>query len=888
MSRAPVWLARIKAAFQKEELDTEFHTELKSHLELHEYDNVRAGMSPEEARRNALIRLGGVEQIKEAHRESRGIAALETLGQDLRFGARMLRKNPGFTSVAVIALALGIGFSSIVFSIFYNGVLHPFPYRDADRLAALRVLDGRRGPEDYRAWFHLDEINAFRQENHTLDDIVGMTGWDPIYTRPGFSEPLHGCALTPNAMSFWGVRPLLGRGLTEQDAANRIVLLSFSYWKKGFNGDPGAVGATMLLNGQPYSVIGVMPQRFGLYGADFYTLIDWNRPEPTIQAQIEGEPSYFLATAIVKPDVTADAVAADLQQTAQRLALLHKDNYPEKFRMSTSSMVDSIIGDFRHTLFLLTGSVALLLFISSSNVASLLLVHNSARAKEISLRKALGAGRARLIRQLLIESLLLGAVGCVAGCLLAVVGLRAAITLGPGLQIPGEADIHPNLPVLLFAVGISLLTTLFFGLSPAIFAVGKDLRGNMQSSGVNSTTSRRGSRIRAGLVVGQVALSLLLLVFAGLMIRSFIAVTSLDLGVHTQNVLIAEVHFPPHQFDTVESKSAYFQSALARIDAIPGVLQSATAIGLPMQGGPGTRDVTIIGRPHTDQWTTAFEGCSEGYFDTLGLPLLRGRLLSSSDIIGARPVAVVNHTLVQKYLGGENPIGQQIKFNELDQIPGTPHDAYFEIIGEVGDFRNRGINDSPMPEGFIPYTFTAIGDRSLLVRTARDPLTMLNSVRQVLAEVNPNPVLAHPGTLNDFLQQHEYLQPRFRLISFTICAGLGLGLSMIGLFGVMAYSVALQTHDLGVRMALGAQQGNILSLVLRQGLLLVGGGIALGLLSATFAARGLQSQLWGVSAFDAQTFVIAPLALLLTGLAACAVPAWRASRVDPLVALRYE
>jgi putative ABC transport system permease protein len=884
-----VWAQRLRATFRKQQLDREFTEELATHLEMHIADNLRDGMPREQARREALMKLGGVQQTKETHRDQRGIAWFETLLQDLRFGVRILRKNPGFTFVAVVALALGIGFSSIVFSIFYNGVLHPFPYRNADRL--LSIYQARLGSDDLRAVFHLDEIAAFRNENHTFEDIVAYGGWDTIYSRQGFSEPLHGCVLTPNASAFWGVPPLLGRGFTEQDAqpdASPVVLLSFSFWKSTFNADPSALGRTMLLNSQPHTIVGVMPPRFVLFGADFYAPISWHRPDPTIQQMFDGEPGYFFATGIVKPRVHPQTAAADLQPIAERLVPLHKEDHLEKVRIVTSSMSDLIVGDFKRTLLLLIASVVLLLFISSSNVASLLLVHNSSRAKEIALRKALGAGRTRLMRQLLLESFVLGAAGCLAGSFLAYIGLRAAKVLDAGLQIPGEADISLNIPVLLFAIAISLLTSLLFGLSPAIFAAGKDVRGNLQSAGVNDTSSRRGSRLRSGLVVGQVALSLLLLVFAGLMIRSFLSVTRLDLGFSTKNILASEVHFPAQRYDTVESKRAYFEAVLARLSAVPGVLHAATAIGLPLEGGPGSRDVTIPGKPHSDTWTTSFEACSEDFFATLGLPLLRGRLLSSADVVGARRVAVVNHTLAEKYFPGENPIGQQIKFNEFDQIPMTPHDAYFEIVGVVSDYRNYGVERPILPQAFIPYTFAGLGDRSLLVRTSGDPTAMLNTIRKVLAEVDPNPVLAHPGALDDYLADHDYLKPRFRLISFSICAALGLGLSMIGLFGVMAYSVALQTHALGVRMALGAQQGNILTLVLRQGLLLVGSGVALGLVAALLAARALQSQLWGISMFDPGAFVLAPLALLLTGLLACYLPARRATRVDPIIALRYE
>jgi len=885
-------LQRFLSLFRRARLDQEHDAEVAAHLDLAIDENRKNGMSAEEARRQALIQLGGVAQTKENYRDHRGVAWLETLFRDLRFALRMLRKSPGFCVVAILALALGIGFSSIVFSIFYNGILNPFPYRDANRLMAISVMDDRNATRQFRPVFHLDEIIAFRNQNHTFEDIVGVSSWDVLYSRKGITELVHGCVMTPNAAEFYGVPPMLGRGLMERDAqpgADPVVLLGYEYWKKEFQQDKSVVGKTMMIDNQARTVIGVMPPRFYLFGADFYALISWDRTEPSMaDAMANNEPYFFFPNGILKKGISRDTANADLFAIAQRLVPLHKDDYPEKFHINTRGFSDAIVGDFKQTMFFLIGAVALLLLISSSNVASLLLTHHSARAKEIALRSALGASRGRLIRQLLLESFVLGAVGCLAGSFLAYGGLKAAKTLDAALQIPGESDISLNWQVLLFAVAVSLLTALLFGLSPAFFAVKKDLRENLQSSGVNANSSQRGGKIRAGLVVGQVALSVLLLVFAGLVIRSFIAITNFDPGISTKNMFVADIHFPGHQYDSAESKRAYFEQALARISAIPGVVNAATALGWPIEGGPRTEDVTIPGKPHDKHWTTSFEACSEGYFQTLGSRLLRGRLISSSDVASARRIAVVNQTLSDQYFPNQNPIGQQIKFNVLDQIPGTPHDAYFEIVGIVRDFRNVGLQQSVQPEAFVPYTFSGFGDRNILVRTAANPNLFVNTFRQVLADVDPNPILSHPETLEGLLHTHEYVKPKFRLISFGTCAGIGLGLALIGLFGVMSYSVALQTQELGVRMALGAQRSDILTLVLRKGVLLVGSGLFLGLLVAFLSVRILQSQLWGVSAFDPGAFVLAPLALLAAGLLACYLPARRATRVDPLVALRYE
>ena len=811
--------------------------------------------------------------------------------RDLRYAARQLRKNSGFTAVGVIALALGVGLSTTIFSIFYNGVLNPFPYRDANRLTVIGILDTSQGSERWREVFHLDEVVAFRQGNHTFDDIVAYSGWNVAYSHQGTSEPVHGCVMTPNAMEFWGVPPLVGRGLLERDSqpgASPVAVLGYAYWNSMFHGDKAVLGTTMVLNGQARTVVGVMPRRFGLYGADLYIPIAWNRSELPFAEAIESpEPTYFFATGIIKRNVSLQTAAADIQVIAQNLVNLHRRDYPEHFRMSARPMNEVIVDDFKETLTLLIAAVVLLLLISSSNVASLLLTHHTARAREIALRAALGASRGRLIRQLFVESLVLGTVGCAAGSFLAYLGLRV-VTLTPGLQVPGEADMSLNWPVLFFAVGVSLLATLVFGLAPALLAVKKDLRSSLQSTGVNVNTASGGTRLRSGLVVGQVALSMLLLVFAGLMMRSFYSMIHFDVGIRTQGLLGAEIHFPTHQYESVESKRAFFDQALPRISHLPGITHVAVAYRLPLEGGWGSEDVTIPGKPHDKHWPTRFDAVSEGYFPAAGVQLLRGRLLSSADVASGSRVAVVNRTLVGSYFGDEDPIGRQIKFNELDLLPQTPHDAYFQIVGVVSDFRNSGLERPIVPQAFFPYTFAGFGDRVIMARTVVNPLLLINSIRQIVVGIDSNILLLHPGTVDDFLQLNYYSKSKFRMISFGTCAAIGLGLALIGLFGVMIYSVTLQTHEFGIRLALGAQAGDILGVVLRKGFLLVGNGILLGLLAAALSVRIVKSQLWGISALDFGTFLLAPLALLATGLLASYIPARRATKVDPMVALRHD
>jgi putative ABC transport system permease protein len=886
------FVQRARAFFRREEMDRDFDEEMAAHLELATNENLKRGMSLEEAGRQALIRFGGTQQTKESHRDARALPGLDALLQDVSYGARMLGKNFSFTGVAVIALALGIGFSSIIFSIFYNGVLYPFPYRDAQRLTVIGIVDTQHNSERFREVYHLDEVAAFRKQAQTLEDVVAYGGWDTVYLYNGVPEQVHGCVMTPNATQFWGVAPLLGRGIDQQDAkagASPVVLLGYAFWKSAFHGDKNVIGASMTLNGQARTIIGVMPRRFGLFGADFYAPVDWNRPEPANfeQAMDQNDPMYFFATAFVKRDVSRQQAAADLQVIAEQLLPTHRRDYPEHFAMTARPLNEVIVDDFKQTLFLLIAAVVLLLLISSSNVASLLLTHYTARSREIALRAALGASRARLIRQLFVESLLLGAIGCLFGCFLGYLGLLV-VRLVPGVSVPGEADMSLNLPVLLFAVLLSLVTTLFFGLSPAFLAVKRDLRTNLQTSGVNVNAVSGGARIRAGLVVGQVALSMLLLVFAGLMIRSFLAVTNYNTGMRTQGLLHAFIHLPPHHYESPESKRALYDQLSARVATLPGVTHTAFSIGLPPIGGPRSDDVTILGKPHDKHWTTAVDAVNDSFFPTIGLQLLHGQLFSADDVSGARRVAVVNTALVKSFFGDDDPLGRQIKFNVFDEEPDLPHDAWFQIVGVVNDLKGFDPKEAVLPQAYMPRTCLSLPDRRLLVRSVTNPSLLLNPIRQIIAGIDPDIVVVQPSTLEDELQRHVYMKPKFRLVSFGTCAGIGLGLALIGLFGVMAYSVTLQTHELGVRMALGAQSGNILTLVLRKGFLLVGCGIFLGFVTSFLAVRIVQSQLWGVSAFDPWTLTLAPIALMATGLLACYVPAKRATRVDPMVALRYE
>ena len=831
---------------------------------------------------------------------------MSDLLQDARFALRQLRKNPGFAAVAIVTLALGIGASTIIFSVVYNGVLYPFPYRSAERLTAIMVEDVQG--QGMRGMFPLSDVKALRDGNHTFEDILGYGLWYVKYTKGGTAEMLKGVGATPNAEDFYRVPPLLGRWFGERDVesgAPPVVLLNYRYWNKEFHGDKNVLGSTMMLNGKARTIIGVMPPRFQAVGADLYMPVSWTRPEP-VRDKFEfdvDDPLYFWGTGILKQGVSLETGAADVDAVFRRLAPLHPDDYPKQFRTKTQWLNDLIMQNFKRTLFLLFAAVGLLLFISCSNVAGLLLAQASARTKEIALRAALGAGRQRLVRQLLSESLVLALAGCIAGCLLAYIGMKGIMLLPLNSILPMEAAVTLNRPVLLFAVGISMVATLLCGLAPAFHAVRRDLQRSLASSGVNVGAVFQHSRFRSGLVIGQVALSLVLLTGAGLLARSFFAISRVDLGVRPETIFTGDVHFPKGRYQKPEEKIQFFSQLLPRLHSIPGVVSETALIGMPLLFSPDG-DVTIPGKPHKDRWMTRVDLCSEGYFSTLGMHLLRGRLLTADDMLSSHRVAVVNESLARRYFAGEDPIGKQLKFNVTDEVPDTPHDMYFEIVGVTNNVRSLDFNDNrqpkfstpetAMPTGYVPYSVSGFGDRSIALQTRVPPDSLVNSVRKVLWSMDQDVVLvgsdmadgsfALSGAMGGLL----YDKPRFAAIAFASCASLGFALAIVGLFSLMTYIVSLKTHDVGIRLALGAPRNAILQLILRKGLLLIGIGGLIGLVASLGVTRLLASQLTGISATDPLTLIGVMLTVALAGLLACFLPAHRATQVDPMATLRNE
>jgi putative ABC transport system permease protein len=499
----------------------------------------------------------------------------------------------------------------------------------------------------------------------------------------------------------------------------------------------------------------------------------------------------------------------------------------------------------------------------------------------------LGANRWRLIRQLLVESLILAIGGTALGTLLAWGGLKSLVALMPQNIIPPEAVIRLNTPVLLFTLGVAVLTALVFGLLPALKAARKDLNEPLRDSGKGISGGFRHGRLRDAVVVLEVALSLTLLVAAGLLMRSFVALRDVHLGLQPDHILVARLPLPVDRYKTAEQVTGFYRPLLLRLKALPGILEAAETSALPPYGGIHS-DIEISGITHSEKWSALFQLCSEGYFGVTKIQFLDGRSFTEAEVNGARKLAVVNQTFVKKYLANENPIGRQVRIGQLAEFEDAVKEPVFEIIGLVADAKNKGLQDPPDPEIWVPYTVTGSALRGILVRTANEPLSMLNTVEHEIWATDANVALTFTGTLEGYISQFSYAGPRFGFFLITIFGGIGLVLVTIGVYSVLAYTTARRTQEIGIRMALGAEGSNVLGMVIRMGLRLVGIGVALGLIASAALGKVIATQLWGVSPYDPWTLVCVPLVLLITGLLACWLPARRAARVDPLVALRYE
>jgi putative ABC transport system permease protein len=808
---------------------------------------------------------------------------MEFLLQDVRYALRGLRKEPGFTALAVITLALGIGGATTMFSVIQNVLLDPFPYVDAQHVVMPQVRDAKSSSNTGRASFRPREFLEFAAQKQVFSDVIGSAGETILYTTREGTERLTGTLCSGNMFQFLGVPALLGRTLSPDDAkpgAPPVFVIRYNSWLTRFNADPAILGQSFVLNGAPHTLVGIMPPRFTKAEGEFYLAAAIDPAD----AAVRDKPFRFQAR--LQPGVTPAQAEAALDIFAHHRAQVHPEDYPRNFSIRVVSWVDNIVRDFRQTLYTLAAAVGLLLFIACANVANLLLARASTREKEMAVRAALGAGRARIVRQLLVESFVLPLLGMLLGCIFARYGIPTLAALIPERAIPDETDLRLNVPALLFSLGAAATTALAFGLVPAMQAGRTNLIEALKDSSQGASGGFRRGKFRSALVITEVALALVLLSGAGLLMRSFAKIQAQEPGIDTGHLLYVPLTLPRGPYDTTVAKQKFFGALLPRLETLPGVVAVGTGTSLlPMRSLDSP--VEIRGQATAEARHARYDLCSENYFSTLGVHRLRGRLLDAAEIDAARPVAVVNETFARNFFGATDPIGRQVRLPRV-LPPTSDNDAWFQIVGVVADFKNDGVVSPPAPEIFVPYTVTAAGDRAIFVRTAGEPLAMLATVRREIWAADRNVALTESDGVAHYLARHAYAAPRFTLVVLGTFAGVGLVLVALGIFSVMAYVVAQQTRDFGVRMALGASSGDVLRMVFSTGFVLIGAGIVVGVTVSLAVTRVLANQLWQVSPHDFATLAGAVGIIALTGLAGCFFPARRATRVDPLVALRRE
>ena len=808
---------------------------------------------------------------------------MDLLWQDLRFAIRSLRNDHGFLLACVAALGLGIGSTTAIFSVIDNVLLNPFPYTNSERIYGFRIVEANSTGAQDRNYFSVPEFLDYERQNRIFTDTMAVWETTTLMGSGDRLEPLDTDTVTDNTFQFLGVAPLLGRGIVPGDGkpgAPPVFVLSYKVWLSRFGLDPNIVGQTFLLNDKPTTLVGIMPKRFALWGGDIWT------PTAVDPAESGAERRNFVLYGHLRPGLDVRGAEAELGGLAKRLSTIYPRSYPAQFIVRLDSLGYIAVGRFRTTLLTLFAAVGLLLLIACANVANLLLARATVRQKELALRMTLGAGRWRIVRQLMTESILLSVAGAAAGCFFAAAALKGLIAFIPLYTFPDEAVISINREVLLLTVGVAIATAFVFGLAPALASARGDLNESLRTGARGNTGFRRG-RMRHALVAGEVTLSMLLLTGSGLLMRTFFLERQVNLGIRTSHVLTTALTLPAARYQTTDSQARFLRELLPRLEALPRVISAAAALDYPPNGGNAT-EFDVPGVAHFERWKGSFVPCSRQYFQTIGLRLLAGRLPTADDENGKRKVAVINQSMARKYFGRQDPLEQPLMISALKNAPEPIANPRFEVIGVVSDMKNQGIREGVAPEAFIPYSVAGYGQDIILVHTVGDPAALNRSLTAEILRLDRSVIPQQIMTMDDILDIGQYARPRFGLALFSAFAGIGLVLVTIGVYSVVSWTVTQQRREIGIRMALGASAGDVRSMVLTSTLRFVLMGVAAGIVLAWVVGRVLASQLWGVSGYDPVTLCGVVAVLIAVGLAAAYVPSVRATRVDPAVCLRWE
>ena len=876
--------------FHRSRWDEERAHELQAHLEIETDENIARGMSPEEARDAARRKLGNRTQIREEIYRMNSIGFLETLWQDMRFGIRTLSKSPGFTAVAVLTLALGIGANTAIFSVVNAVLLRPLPFPNSSRLVMLWATSAQTGAmEDVASY---PDFVDWKAQSKSFEGLAALTLRTMILTGGDRAEIVEGIRAAPGFFETLEVQPALGRAFRseeQEEGASHVAILSDSFWKERFAGRSDVLGQTIRVNAgadeQAYTVIGVMPPGFKLspggHEQIFLPLVeDPNRSH-----------GFLLVMGRLRPHVSISQAQAEMNIIARRLAEQYP-NFDKGVGVNIVPFLDALVGGARIGLLIFLGVVTLVLLIACTNVANLMLARSASRQKEIAVRAALGAGRPRLIQQLLTESATLALAGGALGLLLAI-GLAPLLVrlISKNSPIPRLQNTHTDAWVLGFALVLSLLTGLVFGVVPALAAASPDLNDSLRESGRTATGGVTGRRARNILVVTEIALALVLLASAGLLLKSLLVMRSTAPGFRAENLLTVDFWLPQSRFAKTTQRLAFFRDVLGRVQTLPGVSSAALVADLPLGGGEDGLGFHIVGRPDPSpghSFSAGFNIASPGYFRTMEIPVHAGREFTAADGPGTPGVIVINETAARRFWPGENPIGRQITMPvDSDFANNTP--SVLIVVGVTGDVRHMGLGTEPRAEIFLDdmQPTPAWPWLVLIARTTVDPMALAGTIKGIATSVDPHVPVAQMRTMDDVLSA-SLAQPRIYTLLLGVFATLALALAAIGLYGVVSYSVAQRTHEMGIRMALGAAPGDVLRLVLRQGLLLATIGIAIGLVGALAATRLLTHLIPSVHPGDPLTLAVVSVLLMGIALAASYLPARRATQVDPVVALRHE